>query len=66
VLGNAIKFTHEGRTITVRGDRRETLTDAHYIESVAVSGETNQLLMKDGDPLLFTPKWQSTAGLAYN
>jgi len=41
------------------------LTDAHYTQTVAVPGDATQLLVKNGDPLLFTPKWTGTAGISY-
>jgi iron complex outermembrane recepter protein len=42
------------------------LTDAYYTESVPVPGDTTQFLVKNGDQLLFTPKWAGTAGIAYS
>jgi outer membrane receptor protein involved in Fe transport len=42
------------------------MTDARYTQTVPVPGDNTQLLVKDGDPLLFTPKWQGTAGLQYS
>jgi len=41
------------------------LTDAHYTQTVTVPGANTQLLVKNGDPLLFTPKWTGTAGISY-
>ena len=41
------------------------LTDAYYTQTVPVPGDATQLLAKSGDPLLFTPKWTGTTGLAY-
>ena len=41
-------------------------TDAHYTESVPVPGSTTQLLARDGDPLLSTPRWQGDLSVAYN
>jgi iron complex outermembrane receptor protein len=41
------------------------MTDAKYTQTVPVPGDDTQLLVKDGDPLLYTPKWQGTAGAAY-
>jgi outer membrane receptor protein involved in Fe transport len=40
-------------------------TKAYYSESVSVPGDAGLLLTKDGDPLLFTPKWQGNLGLSY-
>ena len=40
-------------------------TDAHYTETVPVPGSTTQLLAKDGDPLLSTPRWQGDLSLSY-
>jgi iron complex outermembrane recepter protein len=40
-------------------------TDAHYTETVQVRGNTTQLLAKDGDPLLSTPRWQGDLSLSY-
>jgi iron complex outermembrane recepter protein len=41
------------------------MTDAHYTQTVPVPGDDTQLLVKSGDPLLFTPKWAGTMGVAY-
>ena len=41
-------------------------TDAHYTETVPVPGDATQLLVKNGDPLLFTPKWAGSLNLGYN
>jgi iron complex outermembrane receptor protein len=43
-----------------------SMTDAHYTQTVPVPGKETQLLVKNGDPLLFTPKWQGTAGVSYS
>jgi iron complex outermembrane recepter protein len=40
-------------------------TDAHYTETVPVPNSTTQLLAKDGDPLLNTPRWQGDLSLSY-
>lgn len=40
-------------------------TDAHYTETVPVPGSTTQLLVKNGDPLLSTPRWQGDLSLSY-
>ncbi len=41
-------------------------TDAHYTQSVPVPGDSTQLLARDGDQLLSTPRWQSDLSLAYS
>jgi outer membrane receptor protein involved in Fe transport len=41
-------------------------TDAHYTESVPVPGAADQLLAKDGDPLLSTPRWQGDLSVSYS
>jgi len=40
-------------------------TDAHYTQTVFVPGSTTQLLAKNGDELLNTPKWQGDFGAQY-
>src|SRR5581483_2300232 len=40
-------------------------TDAHSTETVPVPGSATQLLAKDGDPLLSTPRWQGDLSLSY-
>ena len=40
-------------------------TDAHYTQTVPVPGDATQLLARDGDPLLSTPRWQGDLSLAY-
>jgi outer membrane receptor protein involved in Fe transport len=40
-------------------------TDAHYTQTVPVPGDATQLLAKDGDPLLSTPRWQGDLSLSY-
>jgi outer membrane receptor protein involved in Fe transport len=40
-------------------------TDAHYTQTVPVPGDATQLLARDGDPLLSTPRWQGDLGLSY-
>ena len=42
------------------------LTDAQYTQTVPVPNDPTQLLVRDGDPLLFTPKWQGIAGVQYS
>jgi outer membrane receptor for Fe3+-dicitrate len=41
------------------------LTDAQYTQTVPVPGDATQLLVKNGDPLLFTPRWTGTVGVGY-
>jgi iron complex outermembrane recepter protein len=41
------------------------MTDAHYTQTVTAPNDPTQLLVKDGDPLLYTPKWSATAGVGY-
>jgi iron complex outermembrane receptor protein len=41
------------------------MTDAHYTQTVTAPNDTTELLVKNGDPLLYTPKWAGTAGVAY-
>jgi iron complex outermembrane recepter protein len=40
-------------------------TDAHYTQTVPVPGSTTQLLVRDGDELLNTPRWQGDLSLSY-
>jgi outer membrane receptor protein involved in Fe transport len=40
-------------------------TDAHYTQTVPVPGDATQLLARDGDELLDTPRWQGDLSLAY-
>jgi iron complex outermembrane recepter protein len=41
------------------------MTDAHYTQTVTAPNDPTELLVKDGDPLLYTPKWSGTAGVSY-
>ena len=41
------------------------MTDAHYTQTVTAPNDATELLVKDGDPLLYTPKWSGTAGVSY-
>jgi outer membrane receptor protein involved in Fe transport len=40
-------------------------TDAHYTQTVPVPGDATQLLARDGDELLSTPRWQGDLSLSY-
>ena len=40
-------------------------TDAHYTQSVPVPGSTTDLLARNGDELLNTPRWQGDLSLSY-
>ena len=41
------------------------MTDAHYTQTVTAPNDPTELLVKNGDPLLYTPKWSGTAGVSY-
>jgi iron complex outermembrane receptor protein len=41
------------------------MTDAHYTQTVTAPNDPTVLLVKNGDPLLYTPKWSGTAGVSY-
>jgi iron complex outermembrane recepter protein len=41
------------------------MTDAHYTQTVTAPNDATDVLVKNGDPLLFTPKWAGTAGVSY-
>jgi iron complex outermembrane receptor protein len=41
-------------------------TDAHYTQTVPVPGDATQLLVRDGDQLLSTPRWQGDLSLSYS
>ena len=41
------------------------MTDAHYTQTVSAPNDPTDELVKNGDPLLYTPKWSGTAGVAY-
>jgi iron complex outermembrane receptor protein len=61
-------FDLQGEFRPIRGldiDGSMSYTDAHYTQTVFVPGSTSQLLAKNGDPLLNTPKWQGHLGAQY-
>jgi iron complex outermembrane recepter protein len=41
------------------------MTDAHYTQTVSAPNDPTDELVKNGDPLLYTPKWSGTAGVGY-
>ena len=41
------------------------MTDAHYTQTVTAPNDPTELLVKNGDSLLYTPKWSGTAGVSY-
>lgn len=40
-------------------------TKAYYTETVSVPGDAGLILARNGDELLFTPKWQGDFGISY-
>jgi iron complex outermembrane receptor protein len=42
-----------------------SFTDAHYTQTVPVPGDATQLLVRNGDELLSTPRWQGDLGISY-
>ncbi len=69
-FGTAVSkgFDVQGIFIPFKGVEISTTlsyTKAYYTESVSVPGDAGLLLTKNGDELLFTPKWQGNFGVSY-